>query len=179
MPNPLRPIAPLLAPILALLATGCGPGDNDAFAPPCPGAAILRDAADLSRYRGAGRDLTDLVLNGRVTGIEGSCSRDGSDTVVTNVSIGIELTRGPAATSRTAELAYFVAVLDGERILDKQVFNLRAAFPGNTDRLKLAGDQVELRLPVTRAKTAAGYRIQVGFQLTPVELELNRQRGGR
>ena len=169
----------LLAPLLPLLVASCGPGSDDSFAPPCPGAAILRDAADLSRYRGAGRDLTDLVLDGRITGIDGSCTRDGSDTVVTTVSVGIAITRGPAASTRTAELAYFVAVLDGERILDKQVFNLRAAFPSNTDRLRLSGDQVELRLPVTRGKTAAAYRIQVGFQLTPLELELNRQRGRR
>ena len=76
-------------------------------------------------------------------------------------------------------MSYFVAVLDGERILDKQVFALRAEFPANADRLRLAGDEVELRLPVTPTKTAAAYRIQVGFQLSPAELALNRQRGRR
>lgn len=154
----------------------CGGDVPDAFAPACPGAAIVRDAADLSRYRGAGRDLTDTVLTGRITGIEGKCARDGYDTVVTTVQVGMELARGPAAAGRQAELAYFVAVLEGERILDKQVFTLRATFPPNTDRLRLGGDDVELRLPVRADKTAAAYRIQVGFQLTPAELEMNRAR---
>ncbi len=164
----------LLAPILA----GCG-SSEEAFAPACPNVGLVRDAADLVRYRGAGRDLTDLVLNGRLTGVGGSCKRDGSSTVVTTVQVGIELRRGPAAPGRQAQLAYFVAVLDGDRILDKQVFQLRAEFPANADRLRLSGDDVELRLPVKPGKTAAAYRIQIGFQLTPLELEVNRKRLGQ
>ncbi len=170
---------PWWAVVPLLVLTGCGGGQEDNFAPVCPGAAIVRDAADLSRYRGAGRDLTDSVLEGRITGINGKCARDGSDTVVTTIQVGIELTRGPAAPGRQADMSYFVAVLDGERILDKQVFALRAEFPANADRLRLTGDEVELRLPVTPTKTAAAYRIQVGFQLSPAELEVNRQRGRR
>ena len=164
-------------PLLAL--AGCGGDAQDAFAPACPGAAIVRDAADLSRTRGGQRDLVDTELEGRITGINGRCKRDGTDTVVTTVQVGIELTRGPAAPGRQAQLAYFVAVLDGETILDKQVFPLRAEFPPNADRLRLAGDEVELRLPVKADKTAAAYRIEVGFQLTPEELAANRSRGRR
>ena len=162
-----------------LLLAGCGNDTGDRFAPACPTVAILRDAADLTRYRGAGRDLTDAVLDGRVTGVNGTCKRDGADTVVTTVQVGIDLTRGPAAPGREAAVGYFVAVLDGERILDKQVFQLKAAFPANADRLRLSGDDVELRLPVTPKKTAAAYRVQVGFQLSPLELEVNRKRGRR
>ncbi len=174
------PLAPcLLGAVLLLALAGCGDGTQDAFAPACPGAAIVRDAADLSRYRGGQRDLVDTELEGRITGLNGNCKREGADTVVTTVQVGIELTRGPAAPGRQAQLAYFVAVLDGENILDKQVFPLRAEFPPNADRLRLAGDDVELRLPVKANKTAAAYRIEVGFQLTPEELATNRSRGRR
>ncbi len=174
-----RPAASLASIAVLLLLAGCGGDNGEKFAPPCPTVAILRDAADLTRYRGAGRDLTDSVVDGRITGVNGSCKRDGADTVVTTVQVGMDLTRGPAAPGREATVAYFVAVLDGERILDKQVFQLRAVFPANADRLRLSGDDVELRLPVTPKKTAAAYRIQVGFQLSPVELEVNRKRGRR
>lgn len=166
-----------MVPLLAL--AGCGSAPQDAFAPACPGAAIIRDAADLSRTRGGQRDLIDTELEGRITGINGNCKRDGADTVVTTIQVGIELTRGPAAPGREARVAYFVAVLDGESILDKQVFPLRAEFPPNADRLRFAGDDVELRLKVQPNKTAAAYRIEVGFQLTPEELAANRSRGRR
>ena len=155
----------LLAPLLA----GCGGATEDAFAPQCPSSAILRPAADLARYRGAGRDLTDRVLVGRITGLQGACKRDGDAVVDTTVAVGMELTRGPAAPGRVAEVAYFVAVTDGDRVLDRRVFPLRAEFPPNTDRLTLEGDVVDLRLPVTAKKQATAYKIWVGFVLTPAE----------
>lgn len=167
-----------VTPLLTLAGCG-GSGTQDAFAPACPSAAILRDAADLSRYRNNQRDLVDTELEGRITGINGNCKRDGAGIVVTTVQVGMELTRGPAAPGRQAEFAYFVAVLDGNAILDKQVFPLRAEFPANADRLRFTGDEVELRLPVRENKTAAAYRIEVGFQLTPEELAANRSRGRR
>ena len=176
--TPLPRAAALLGLLLPAIAA-CRGDSTETFAPACPGAAMLRDAADLQRYHGAGRDLTDLVLSARLTDIGGSCKRDGAGTVATTVSVGIELQRGPAAAGRQAELAYFVAVLDGDRILDKKVFSLRAAFPANSDRLRLSGGDVELRLPVRPDKTAASYRIQVGFQLTPLELDLNRRHPAR
>ncbi len=173
-----RFILPLAtAPLLAL--PGCGGTSGEQFAPPCPVASIPRDFGDLHRFRGNGRDLTDSVLEGRITGLDGSCTRDGPTTTVATVSVGIELTRGPAAPGRTTDVSYFVAVSEGEQIIDKRVYTLHAEFPANTDRLRLAGDQVELRLPVTPEKTAAAYRVSVGFQLTPAELEVNRSRARR
>lgn len=175
-----RPALPLLG-LSALVLAGCGGGGGpgDAFAPPCPRPSIPTDFNDLNRYRGAGRDITDSVLSGRILGVEGSCTRDTMAVVATTISVRLELTRGPAATSRVADVAYFVAVSDGDTILDKQVFRLAPEFPSNTDRIRLRGDEIELRLPVTEKKTAAAYRISVGFQLTPAELADNRRRLGQ
>lgn len=182
MPAPLRPTAPLwsktwtaIAALAPLLLAGCAGGD-DAFPPACPTTAILRDAADLARFRGAGRDLTDRVLVGRVTGLQGTCKR-GTGTVDTTVAVGVELTRGPAAPGRTADVSYFVAVTNGDRILDRQTFALRASFPPNTDRVSLVGDEVELRLPVTADKTATAYKVWVGFVLSPVEAQAGARTG--
>ncbi len=169
-------IALAALPLLAL--AGCG-GDDAQFAPPCPGAAIVRDGADVTRYRGPGQDLTDLALSGRITGLQGKCTRADRGAMLATVTVGLELTRGPAAPGRTAELAYFVAVSRGDQILDKRVFPLRAEFPPNTDRLRLVGDDVELRLPTPPGTDASVYSIQVGLQLTPEELERNRRRSAR
>lgn len=171
--------APCLALTALLALSGCGGGDEQAFAPPCPGSSILRDGGDLRRYQGPGQDLTDLVLNARITGLAGRCGKAGDAAVDATVSVGLELTRGPAARSRTAALSYFIAVSQGERILDKRVFQLGAEFPPNTDRIRLIGDEVELRLPTPPGTDASVYQITVGLQLTPAELEANRRRGAR
>ncbi len=175
----LRPAAPALGLVALLALAGCGGGASDNFAPPCPQPSIPTDFNDLHRFRGAGRDITDSVLEGRILGVEGACTRGEGNVVVTTVTVRLELARGPAATSRVADVAYFVAVSDGDQILDKQVFRLAPEFPSNTDRLRLRGDDIELRLPVSATKTAAAYRVSVGFQLTPIELEDNRRRLGR
>ena len=167
----------LAAPLLLALAS-CGGGDGE-FAPACPGASIVRDGGDLRRYRGPGQDLTDLVLEARITGFKGRCGRADAGAVLATVAVGIELTRGPAARGRITEISYFVAVSQGERILDKRVFSVGAEFPSNTERVRLTGDEVELRLPTPAGTDASAYRIQVGLQLTPEELEANRRRAAR
>lgn len=164
-----------LGSVLAL--EGCGAQNTDDFPPPCPQPSLPRDLSDLHRYRGAGRDITDSVLDGRITGVNGTCKRDGEDVVVVTLSAGLELARGPAATGRVADVAYFVAVSEGEgRILDKRVFRLQAEFAPNADRVRLTGDEVELRLPVSPERSAAAYRVSVGFELTPAEVAENRRR---
>jgi hypothetical protein len=162
---------------LALLA-GCG-DSADEFAPPCPRPVILRDAGDLQRFRGNGRDFLDTALQGRITSISGSCKAGGPGAVAATVSVGMELTRGPAAVGRTTDVAFFVAVSRGQRVLDKQVYTVHAEFPENTDRLRLSGDSVDLVLPVSKQVGADAYQVTVGFQLAPEELEFNRQRNTR
>ena len=168
----------LVAVGLAGLVAGCGESP-DKFAPACPRPSILGDASDLQRFRGAGRDFLDTSLQGRITSINGSCTADGSKAVVATVTVGIELTRGPAAAGRTTEVAFFVAVSRGDKVLDKQVYTLQAVFPENTDRLRLTGDSVDLRLPVSPTMKADAYQVTTGFQLTPAELEANRRQRPR
>ena len=168
---------PIFAAFAVLALAACA--SDQGFPPKCPVASIPQDFNDLHRYRGAGRDIVDSVLEGRITNVGGACRWDGDAAVVATVSVGLELSRGPAATSRQSDVAYFVAVSKGDRILDKQVFRLHAAFPENTERLRLTGDEIELRLPVTAKTTAEVYRISVGFELTPAELALNRDRIAR
>ena len=161
----------------AALASCSSPGDQ--FAPACPRPAILRDANDLHRFRGAGRDFLDTVVQGRIVSLSGSCKRQRPNAVAATVRIGMELTRGPAAAGRVIPVAYFIAVTEGDKVLDKQVYTLGAEFPENTDRVQLTGDSVDLLLPVSAKVSADAYQITVGFQLTPEELDYNRENRAR
>ena len=167
--------------MLAVLAgvSACAQPDLPAFAPVCPQTAIRPDAGDLSQYRGAGADLTDLVVDGRITGLSGKCSLDDRTHLRTQISVSMELTRGPAAKTPTAAVTYFVAVAKGGTILDKKDYPVSVTFPPNSDKLRLTGDRVDLVLPVDEHLTGAAYSILVGYQLTPQQLALNRRRGAR
>jgi hypothetical protein len=77
---------------------------------------------------------------------------------------------------RTADVSFFVAVSQGDRVLDKQVYTIQTVFPENTDKVRLTGDSVDLRLPVSKTMKADAYQVTAGFQLDPAELEANRRR---
>ena len=152
----------------------------DAFAPACPQLALLPDAADLTRFAGSGRDTTDLVLEAHLTAVPATChwADDRHKQVEAKVQVAMSLSRGPAMPGRAADVAYFAATAEGNDIFDKQVFAARADFPANTDRLSVISQEISMLFPVSADKSAAAYKIWVGFQLTPEELAINRSRTG-
>lgn len=164
---------------LAMLTVLAGCATGEKFAPDCPGLTLLPDAADLSRYRPGGRDLTDMALDAKIMGVPAQCSRRDAGTVAARMSVTFAVSRGPAATGRNAVLTYFVGVTDGDRVLDEQDYQLPVAFPANIDTVALTGQEITLNFPVSNEKSAAAYRIFVGFRLTPEQLAINRARGLR
>jgi len=169
------------AALLALLAIGglAGCDDSEQFPPACPSLALLRDAADLTRYDSVGRDLSDLVLDGRITAVPARCERGKPGIVKATLDVSFDITRGPAAHAQRLDVPYFVAVTEGDHVLDEQDYRLAVALPPNVDRTQVSSDDIVLNLPVTRKKSAAAYQVYVGFRLTPDELAINRQRGPR
>ena len=167
--------AVLLAAGLSLSACG----SDERFPPACPSLAILPDAADLTRYGPGGQDITDLVVDARITAIPAKCQAEEPGKVSANIRISMAAQRGPAATDRKVTLPYFVAVTEGERILDKQDYTLVVEFAANANQALPTTPEIDLILPVTKAKSAAAYGIFVGYTLTPEELAINRKRGPR
>jgi hypothetical protein len=168
----------LLALILPLF--GCGPGRNE-FAPACPVARLVPALADLTRYatQGAGHDVTDLVLQARVTNVDGTCQASDEKTkIAATVRISVSVLRGPAMRGREADVPVFVAVAEGDTVRDKQVFPVHIIFPPNVDRLTITSPPIDMALPVSQNITGAAYRIISGFQLTPDELAISRQASG-
>src|SRR5262249_32785127 len=128
---------------------------------------------------GAGRDLTDLVLQARIVSISGSCKKgDDKNHLAVAVSIGVDLGRGPAMSGRETDVPIFLAIVQGDAILDKHVYRMHSIFPPNVDRITLTPGEIDFSLPVTSDKSGASYTILAGFQLTPEQLQLNRQSGG-
>jgi hypothetical protein len=172
-------LALLLAALLPLLA-GCGPARNQ-FAPACPRPSFLGDAADLDIYRpgtapGGPHDLTDLVVHARIVGVNGNCKEGDKKTqLATAANVLIELTRGPAMQGQETDVPVFLAVTEGDTILDKHVYLVHATFPSNVDRMTLGTGEIDMILPITPTKSGAAYSILAGFQLTPDQLAQSRR----
>ena len=153
--------------LLLVFAAGlAGCSDRPQFAPACPNTGILEDGADVTTFRSQGTDLTDMVYDGRITGLSGKCSASDSGHLQTVLSVNMEVTRGPAMQGRTATITYFVSVSKGNAILDKRDYMLPVSFDRNSSKVRLTGDEITLVLPTPGKVTGADYRVLVGFQLT-------------
>ena len=177
---PRRSAAIILIGLLTLL-DGCGPG-KDEFAPPCPRATLLWEAADISRYRDesatANQDIRDLVLFGRIVAVPARCQAgDTAKELAADVGVTVQLARGPAMQGREVDVPFFLAVTEGGQILDKKVFQTHIVFPANTDTVTLTSQLVHMVFPISSTKSGAAYTVLAGFQLTEDELAVNRRKG--
>lgn len=172
-------IAGRAAAILVFAVTACTVFQAEEPPPACPRISILGDAATLTRFRpGPGRDLTDVLYEGVVTGVNGSCAYadDGKRALSMKVSLVIEAARGPAMRDGRAAFPYFVGITDLSRnVLNKQRFSVTVVFPGNRTRLVVTDNPVALEIPVKAGRGGQDFEVFVGFQLSRPELEYNRR----
>ena len=181
-----------LALVLALLLAGCSTyrGLQESFigrALPCPRVSILADAATITRFKeGAGRDLIDVDFKGAFTDFTGSCGYDIDDdtdsgTLSMDLAVVMDLERGPANRGREIGFEYFISVTDSSKqVLNKEVFNVKVAFPGNQTFLTWSedpDDPVILTIPLKAGERGKNFSIFLGFQLSPEELLYNRRQG--
>ncbi len=186
-----RTIGAGLALALAALAAGCSSptGESEGAtlnkpktplareAPACPRVALLADAAHLSAYREGSLDPTDLMVSADLTGIRGECSFPPTLTKVTvDMTVLLQASKGPAATGNTAQLTYFVAVVDADKqVRARREFTLPVTFPPGQTRAPLA-DALTEEIPLPQGVAAASFQVLVGFKLTPEQLQRNRAR---
>jgi hypothetical protein len=163
-----------IALALAGLLAACSAPD-DKFPPACPTLSLVPDAADVARFDGHGIDVTDLIVRGRITAVPAKCEPgDTRTTVRATLHVDADFTRGPAAPPGALPVTYFIALMQGSTVLREQDFSFAPSFAANVAQASVHGEEIELLLPVSKTKTAAAYRVFVGFRLSPAELAYNR-----
>jgi hypothetical protein len=166
---------PALA-VLALLGLVACENDPDEKAPACPVALTRPDANSLTRYDGRGTDLTNLVLNARLTDVKGFCKGElGHKVITAHAHAVFLLTRGPAATSRDVDLQYNVVVAKQGVVLEGKQYVQHVVFPPNVDSVQVQGVEVPFKFTTQRGLTGPNYEIYFVLQLTPDELAANER----
>jgi hypothetical protein len=142
--------------------------------------SILADAAKLTRFRpGPGRDVTDVVLQARLTDYHGGCHYNKDDhTMTIELQVGMDLERGPAMAEGRQQLSYFIAVptyfpFEGA----KKTLPVIVEFPKGRQLLHISDRDVEISFPVRNIKELERYEVFVGLQMDEAELNFNRQSG--
>jgi hypothetical protein len=149
----------------------------------CPDTRILADASEIIRYvDGGGRDLTDVVSEGKIQNISLACltkvNRENFVGVMeVEVGLNIDASRGPADRSRKATYPYFISVTDlNKKIVYHEKLNVDINFSGNRSKLSFTSVPVTIVLPLRPKLTGKNYLIYSGFILTREQLKHNRLR---
>jgi hypothetical protein len=149
--------------------------------PPCPRVSILSDAARLVQFRpGPGRDLTDVEFEAEIVAVASSCTyRDNMRRVVVTASAQIVAQQGPAASGKSANVPFFVAIAEGdERVLAKSRFDSRIDFPEGRRRAGVA-EETEQNIPLPAGRTGRDFDVLVGLQLSADQLQYMRSQQRR
>lgn len=164
---------------LAMSLAACAMDNPNGFAPSCPVVEVPGAAADQMAFTGPSHDIGHLASRASVTRVTGQC-RTGPGTgpgrpasVVADISLGLNVTRGPGA-GRTVEIPYFIAVVYGDEIKNKKQFTETVQFPANVTQMLTHTRIVPITLPVSKHVTIDGYRLEVGLQLTKEQLDYNQ-----
>jgi hypothetical protein len=146
--------------------------------PLCPRVSALADSVAMTKFRpGSGRDAADIGLKVEMTSYHGSCHYN-VETKQMNITlqVGIDAERFPAMTGRRADIGYYIAIpafRPDPRA--KQILPLTLDFSSDSNRLHYVDSEVEIAIPIPDLKDLAKYEVFVGLQLTPDELDYNRQ----
>ena len=168
-------LLPLAALAGVLSLAGCG-ADPEETAAQCPKPYLLPDATTLARYRGAGHDLSDLVLSARLTDVRGACAGvQGTKIEGARAHVVMVVTRGPAATSQEADIPYGLGVVQNGQIRDEARYVQHIVFPPNVNTVQVTGQEVKMKLPTGKGVTGPSYHLYFWLQLTPEELAANRR----
>lgn len=174
--SPLLRLTGLATALVGLASCGMF---NTAKQFPCPSVGMPRETATLTRFReGPGRDLTDVIYEAGIADVKMACTYTSSGV---DIELGVVLAaeRGPANTSRTATVPYYIAIVDPQRnILAKEVFSTTLSFQQNVSRAA-AMDETQEKIPLPKGQSAERYGVVLGMQLTPEEVEYNRNKALR
>lgn len=178
-----RNVFRFLLPTLTLALLGCETIQSLNFSSeptspdPCPIAVVAEEAARLTRFDpGTNRDPRNILFEAEIPGLNGDCGH-GDTEIDIDLQVRIVAGRGPANTTQQATIPYFVAITRTDKtILAREAFEATIEFPGNQTRNETI-EEIEQTIPFGEGDSGANYVIVVGFEMTPEELEYNRQLG--
>jgi len=178
-----RAFAPLMwAPVwLGLLALpGCSwfrSGDESAEPPACSDTSLIAEAGEIPLYPAgiAKPQPSDIVATGFIGVYRGACNFKTAGQEEFDLEIDFISKKGPTGLAmgkklQKIELPYFLAVLSkDDEILQRQQFSTTVDFDNKDEAASKEEHLIHIPLPSKEA--AAGYKIVLGFRLTPEQLQ--------
>jgi hypothetical protein len=144
---------------------------------PCPLMGVLYDSSRLVQFAAPNSErYTNIAFTGEMDGVSGLCRYVEANPITMNVDIDMQFGRGPASTADHRTYRYWVAVTRrGRMTLAKQYFDVDVRFPHGQDVVSRTEHIQRIVIPRANAEVSGeNFEILVGFDLTPEQLQFNR-----
>jgi hypothetical protein len=162
--------------LLALLAlAGC----NTSKVNNCPVAVILADASQVTVFRpGAPQDLAGEAYRVALVGISTSCSinRKTGETD-SSYRVNFRATRAPSADAAHYTVPYFVAVTQGDELIEKRILQVSFDFAAGDSIATFSESPDDFDIHVANGHQPFEYQLMAGFQMTPAQVDYNKKMG--
>ncbi|MCL1513616.1 hypothetical protein DTJ15_05295 [Parasaccharibacter sp. TMW 2.1891] len=166
--------------MLAGFLSGCEEADTThTFAPACPKFDVPGQVADRITYDGKGLDAAHRLTSTHILGVQGDCRTGPQDAqkrpmTRVRVSLNLQLERGPATSSDSVTVPYFVAILQDGAIVDKKVFTETVKLPPTVSVSHSSTPLRFIDVPTGNNPQISPYSMEIGLQLNHSELDYNR-----
>ncbi len=144
---------------------------------PCPLMGVLYDNSRLVDFAAAdSQRYANIKFTGEMQGVAGLCRYVDDDPINMRIEIEMAFGRGPAATSDRQNYRYWVAVTRrGRAPIEKAYFDVDVRFPRNQNVVTRTEEIEQIVIPRATPETSGeNFEILVGFELTPEQLQFNR-----
>jgi|GEM_PF-1838078 len=132
----------------------------------CPQEAVLQQAQTVTTFLPGRTDVAAQITTAQITGISGTCDFTGHNkALLVTLNAGFAASNGPANNGATLTLPWFVAITQGDNIIQKQDYTIKLHFDGNASLTQAVSKAVKIELPNVPASGQT--QILVGFEMTP------------
>ena len=169
-----------IAGSLVLSLGACSAFDplNDEENPgPCPNAFALNDAARVVSFEQPGVETYDNVTyTAEIQAVRTFCRYVGERPIESDLELEIGFGRGPAGVERRHTYNLWVAVTRTDvAVLEREIFPLEVTFPRDEEAVYRLEEINNIVIPRSEESTSgSNFEILVGFEVTPDELQFNR-----
>jgi hypothetical protein len=144
---------------------------------PCPLMGVLYDSSRLVAFADASNQrYANISHTGEMQGIRGLCRYVEADPITMSIEVDMAFGRGPAATDNRETYRYWVAVARrGRAPIEKVYFDVDVRWDRD-QQVVTRTEQIE-NIVIPRANpeiSGENFEILVGFELTPEQLQFNR-----
>jgi hypothetical protein len=150
--------------------------DDRPNAGPCPLLGALYDASRMVEFASDDERYANIAFTGEIAGVRGLCRYVDANPIVERIEIDMAFGRGAAAQASQRKYRYWVAVTRRGRVpIEKSYFDVDVSFRRGESTVNRTEAIEGIVIPrASNEVSGENFEILVGFDLTPEELQFNR-----